>query len=128
VYAQLDYVRNRKIGWERDHPISIPLSGKAARSFDILRAELLKRRGNLSVTAPYSEPTNFESSSRRVSWEGKNEEETDHVTLNLVDYGFLETLIAVRMWTFYLRKRTPVFKLRRTVPGLRNASFRFLRV
>jgi putative ABC transport system permease protein len=92
VYAQLDYIRNKKIGWEREHLISIQLSGEAKKSFDILKAELLKHPRILSVTAAYSEPTNFESSSRGVNWEGKNEEEIVHVTLNLVDYDFLATL------------------------------------
>jgi putative ABC transport system permease protein len=92
VYAQLDYIRNRKIGWEREHLISISLSGETKKSFDILKAELLKHPRILSVTAAYSEPTNFESSSSGVSWEGKNEEEIVHITLNLVDYDFLDTL------------------------------------
>jgi putative ABC transport system permease protein len=92
VYAQLDYIRSRKIGWEREHLISIPLSGEMNKSFDILKAELLKHPRVLGVTAAYSEPTNFESSSSGVSWEGKNKEETVHVTLNLVDYDFLDTL------------------------------------
>jgi putative ABC transport system permease protein len=92
VYAQLDYIRSRKIGWEREHLISIPLSGEMNKSFDILKAELLKHPRVLGVTAAYSEPTNFESSSSGVSWEGKNKEETVDVTLNLVDYDFLDTL------------------------------------
>ena len=92
VYAQLDYIRNRNIGWERENLLSLPLSGETRKSFDMLKAELLKHPGVSSATAAYSEPTNFESSSGGVSWEGKNEEETVHVTLNLVDYDFLETL------------------------------------
>jgi len=92
VYAQLDYIRNRKIGWEREHLISISLSGEMKKSFDILKAELLKHPRILSVTAAYSEPTNFESSSHGVNWEGKDAEEVVHVTLNLVDYEFLDTL------------------------------------
>jgi len=92
VYAQLDYMRNRKIGWERENLISIHLSGEMKKSFDILKAELLKNPRILSVTAAYSEPTNFESSSWGVNWEGKDAEEVVHVTLNLVDYDFLDTL------------------------------------
>lgn len=92
VYAQLDYMRNRKIGWDRENIIKISLSAEMKKSFDILKAELLKNPRILSVTAAYSDPTNFESSSSGVSWEGKNEEEIVHVSLNLVDYDFLDTL------------------------------------
>ncbi len=92
VYAQLDYIRNRKIGWDRENLISIHLSGEIKKSFDILKAELLKHPRILSVTAAFSEPTNFESSSWGVNWEGKDAEEIVHVTLNLVDYDFLGTL------------------------------------
>jgi putative ABC transport system permease protein len=92
VYAQLDFIRNRKIGWEREQLISLDLSGGTNRSFGILKAELLELPGVMGVTAAYSEPTNFESSSSGVSWQGKNEEETVHVTLNLVDEDFVSTL------------------------------------
>jgi len=92
VYAQLDYIRNRRIGWERENLISISLSREMRKSFDILKAELLKHPRILGLTATYSEPTNFESSSWGVNWEGKDAEEVVHVTLNLVDYDFLDTL------------------------------------
>ncbi len=92
VYAQLDYIRNRKIGWERENLISIFLNAEVKKSFDILKAELLKHPRILRVTAAYSEPTNFESSSWGVNWEGKDAEEIVHVTLNVVDYDFLDTL------------------------------------
>ncbi|MBN1271112.1 MAG: ABC transporter permease [Candidatus Aminicenantes bacterium] len=92
VYSQLDYVRNRKIGWERENLIGISLSKEMKKSYDILRTELLKHPRILNVTAAYSDPTSFETSSSSVNWEGKNPEEIVHVTGNLVDYDFLDTL------------------------------------
>lgn len=92
VYAQLDYVRNRKIGWEREHLIGLSLSKEMKKSYGILKAEILKHPRVLNVTAAYSEPTNFETSSSGVNWDGKDPEEIVHVTGNLVDYDFLDTL------------------------------------
>jgi putative ABC transport system permease protein len=92
VNSQLSYMHNRKIGWDRENIIKISLSGEMKKSFDILKTELLKHPRISSVTAAYSEPANFESSSSGVDWEGKDEEEIVNVTLNLVDYDFLDTL------------------------------------
>jgi putative ABC transport system permease protein len=92
VYAQLDYIRNRNIGWDREHLIGVPLSQEMRKSYEILKAELLKHPRVLNVTAAYSEPTNFESSSSGVNWDGKDPEEIVHVTVNLVDFDFLDTL------------------------------------
>ena len=92
IYAQLDYIRNRKIGWEREHLIGVSLSKEMKKSYGILKAEILKHPRVLNVTAAYSEPTNFETSSSNVNWDGKDPEEIVQVTGNLVDYDFFDTL------------------------------------
>ncbi len=92
VYAQLDYVRNRKIGWDREHLIGLSLSKEMKKSTEILKAGILKHPRVLNVTAAYSQPTNFETSSSGVNWDGKDPEEVIQVTGNLVDYDFLDTL------------------------------------
>jgi putative ABC transport system permease protein len=92
VYAQLDYIRNRKIGWDREHLVGLSLSQEMKKSYDILKAEILKHPRVLNVTAAYSAPTNFETSSSSVNWDRKDPEEIVHVTGNLVDFDFLDTL------------------------------------
>jgi putative ABC transport system permease protein len=92
VYAQLDYVRNRKIGWDREHLIGLSLSREMKKSTGILKASVLKYPRVLNVTTAYSQPTNFETSSSGVNWNGKDPEEVIQVTGNLVDYDFLDTL------------------------------------
>ncbi len=92
VYAQLDFVRSRNIGWDREHLIGLSLSKEMKKSYDILKADILKHPRVLKVTAAYSQPTNFETSSSGVNWDGKDPEEVVQVTGNLVDYDFLDTL------------------------------------
>jgi putative ABC transport system permease protein len=92
VYAQLDYVRSRKIGWDREYLIGLSLSKEMKKSAGILKAGILKHPRVLNVTTAYSQPTNFETSSSGVNWDGKDPEEVIQVTGNLVDYDFLDTL------------------------------------
>ncbi len=123
VYAQLDYIRNRKIGWDREHLVGLSLSQEMKKSYDVLKAEILKHPRVLNVTAAYSEPTNFETSSSGVNWDGKDPEEIVHVTGNLVDFDFLDTLNIViaagRSFSKeYLTDATEAFLINETLAGM----------
>jgi ABC-type antimicrobial peptide transport system permease subunit len=128
VYAQLDYIRNRKIGWDREHLIGLSLSKEMKKSYDILKSEILKHTRVLNVTAAYSEPTNFETSSSSVNWDGKDPEEIVHVTGNLVDFDFLDTLnieiAAGRSFSKeYSTDATEAFLINETLAGMMGTGF-----
>jgi ABC-type antimicrobial peptide transport system permease subunit len=92
VYKQLNYMKQKKLGWDREHLISIPMRGDIRNSYQILKDELSKDSRILGVTASQQSPSNISSNSGGAQWEGKDPEQTILIGFNAVDYEFTETL------------------------------------
>ncbi|MCP4725892.1 MAG: FtsX-like permease family protein [bacterium] len=94
VYSQLDYISNKKLGWDRDHLIYINMRGDIGDSYDVIRNELIKDSSIIDVTQCQFIPTSFGSNSSSVDWDGKDPEETLLVRHNYVDYDYIKTIKA----------------------------------
>jgi putative ABC transport system permease protein len=90
IFKQLDYIRNKDLGFNRDSVIRVPMQGNLRRQSHVLKRELLKNPGveNVSVTA--NKLIGLWSSSS-ISWEGKKSDKHVILGYNWVDYDFLET-------------------------------------
>jgi hypothetical protein len=92
VYQQLTYMKNKRLGWDREHMVYIPLRDDVKKVFDTLKMELLKDSHVLNATATSQLPSYIGSNSSNFNWEGKDPNFTMLIGNNPVDFDFIETL------------------------------------
>ena len=91
VYRQLEYIRNRHLGFDKKHVLCTSLTSQSAQNFDALKSELLGYPHVLGISATNTILGSWESGARNVRWEGMVGE--PHLTFEIIfcDYDFLET-------------------------------------
>lgn len=92
VYKQLTYMKNKRLGWDKEHLVYIPLRDDVRKVYDTLKTELVKDPLVLNVTASSQLPSNMGSNSSNFNWEGKDPNFTTLIGDNSVDFDFIETL------------------------------------
>ncbi len=92
VYNQLDYVRNKKLGWDKEHLVYIDLRGDMNDSYEVIRTEFLKNPSVQYVTQCWYTPVNYGSNTSSVHWDGKDPNETLLVRHNYVDHDYIKTI------------------------------------
>ncbi|MCP4725893.1 MAG: FtsX-like permease family protein [bacterium] len=94
VYNQLDYVREKRLGWDKDHLVYIEMRGDMNKSYEAVKAEFLKNSSVEFVTRCWYTPVSFNSATSTVDWAGKNPNETFMVNHNYVDHDYVKTIKA----------------------------------
>jgi putative ABC transport system permease protein len=91
VYNQLTFMRNKKLGFDKDNMIHLPLSGTIHANYDVIRNELLSNPQISAVAASDQLLTQILRASTGARLEG--EEVCEHTSINFltVDYHFLDT-------------------------------------
>jgi len=92
VYRQLNYMQEKRLGWDREHLVYVPLGRDVKKSYNVLKNELVKNSHVLGVTATAELPSSIGSNSSGVDWDGKDPELTVLVGQNSVDFDFVDTL------------------------------------
>ncbi|UCC38545.1 MAG: ABC transporter permease [Candidatus Aminicenantes bacterium] len=92
VSKQMNYMKNRKLGWDKEHLIYVPLRANIRNSSQVLKTELVKNPGVLSITASSQLPSHIGSNSGGADWDGKDPEQIVLIGMNAVDYDFIKTL------------------------------------
>jgi len=92
VYSQLHYMKNMKLGWDKNQLLYINMRGNISLKYSALKDEFLKGPGILSVSASQSLPSGFGNSSTNINWEGKDPNLTLSVYFNCSDYDFVNTM------------------------------------
>lgn len=92
VYQQQNFIKNMRLGWEREHLIYIPLRADTRKSYNALKQELIQNPQVLNVTGASQLPTHIGSNSGGAQWEGKDPELQILIGFNSVDFDFVETL------------------------------------
>ncbi len=92
VYNQMNFMRNRKLGYDKEYLVYAVLRGDMRKQFDAVKEELLKNQNILDVTSSATIPTygyNFSNSLWR--WEGQNPEEEILMRASFIDYDYFKT-------------------------------------
>ena len=92
VYKQLNYIKNMRLGWDRDHLLYIPLRADIRKSYEVLKTELTKDSRIRGVTGTRELPTYIGSNSSGAEWDGKDPDFKLLIGQNSVDFDFIETL------------------------------------
>jgi putative ABC transport system permease protein len=93
VYKQLNYMKNKKLGWDKEHLVYIPLrTDDIKKSYEVLKTELAKDPKVLGITGTDQLPSYIGSNSGGANWDGKDPNQKLLIGFNAVDFGFIETL------------------------------------
>ena len=92
VYRQARYVRNRGIGYRKDHIVQIPMGGGSETRYIRFANELRNLPGVIAVTGTRVDLPYFGWRINAFRWEGKDAEENISINYNVIDYDFIETM------------------------------------
>lgn len=92
VYNQLNYMRNEKLGYEKEHMIYMGMRGDVRAKFEYVKNELLQNSNILGVTASSNIPTyGYSFSNSLWRWEGQNPDEEILMRAVFVDDDYFKT-------------------------------------
>ncbi len=92
IYNQVNYMRSKELGYDKDYLLYIPLRGDTREKFDLLKQELLKDPKVLRVTGTGHTPSNIGSNTSGFDWPGKDPNYSILVSVNAVGYDYPETM------------------------------------
>ena len=93
VYNQMNFMRNKKLGYDKEYLVYAVLRGDMRKQFDAVKEELLTSPNILEVTSSGTIPTygyNFSNSLWR--WEGQDPDEEILMRASFIDYNYFKTL------------------------------------
>ncbi|UCH97271.1 MAG: ABC transporter permease, partial [Candidatus Aminicenantes bacterium] len=92
VSQQLHYLKNKDLGYNKDHLFYVALRGGIKDAYQALKVELKKNPRVLGVTGTGELPTYIGSNSGGIDWDGKDPDFKLLVGWCAVDYDFVKTL------------------------------------
>lgn len=93
IHNQLEFMRNKKLGFDKEQVVVVPLTGReAGRKWPALKTELLRHPEISSVTASSSMPADEGWWQTGARVESANAEEEQVVYTFQIDYDFVKTL------------------------------------
>lgn len=92
AYLQLNYIRTKNIGLDRDNLVYVTLEGTLRDRYDVVKRELQNTPGILNVTASDQIPLTVGNSTGSIEWKGKDPNANILFSVMSVDYDFLETM------------------------------------
>jgi predicted permease len=93
VYHQLDFMRNKKLGYDKEHLVYLGMRGDMREQFDAVKQELLAHPSILGVTASANVPTyGYSFSNSLWRWEGQDPDAEILIRASFVDEDFFKTM------------------------------------
>ena len=92
VTRQIDLIRTKKLGYEKDQLIYLQLWGDTARTYPVLKERLLRDSKIQGVTSTHLPPTSIGSNSGGATWDGKDPNQRYLIGSGFVDFDFTETM------------------------------------
>jgi ABC-type antimicrobial peptide transport system permease subunit len=107
VHEQLDFMRTKDLGFNKDHLVYLPVSGALREQYEAAKQELLKVPGISSVSLTSRTPLLFGSSGSGWQWEGKDEDTDPSIRYFCCDFDFMKTFeIEMAHGQFYSEELT----------------------
>lgn len=92
VYKQLNFIKNKDLGYQPENLVWMPLRGNFASSYAMAKGELMKIPGVEVVSAASQLITGFGNSTWDVSWQGKPSKVRTLTVVTMTDFDYIETL------------------------------------
>ncbi|MBN1271335.1 MAG: ABC transporter permease [Candidatus Aminicenantes bacterium] len=91
IYKQLDFMRNKDLGFNKDHIISISMRGEFLNSFSAIKNAVQQNPNILNISAASNMPLHIGSGTSHADWEGKTEDDVIQMQIAWVDADYLDT-------------------------------------
>jgi predicted permease len=92
VSRQVNYIRTKDIGYDKDNLVYIPLEGDLNGKFNLFKEEMLKLPGIKYVSHIGDPPTDIGSATWGIDWEGKDPNSKPTFGDEGVTYDFAKTM------------------------------------
>ncbi len=93
IFKQLDYMRNKSLGFDKEQMLYIYLRGDDLRSkYESVKNVLENTSGVVSISGSQSSPGTINSNSGGADWDGKDPELKVLVSNTSIDFNFVETM------------------------------------
>ncbi|WP_080054701.1 ABC transporter permease [Spirosoma aerolatum] len=94
VGKQMNYLRTKNLGLDREHVVYIPLEGEIAqpKKIEAFRQEVMRKPAVASATTTMSLPINIQSTSGDLTWPGKDPKLETNISCMFVGSDFIKTL------------------------------------
>ena len=93
IVQQFRYMRNAKLGFDKDNVVQIPVKENIGKDYEAVKARLLQNPAVLAVTGQgysFAETTN--RSSGNFDWEGRDSDHNIDMIYTGVEFGFFEAM------------------------------------
>ena len=90
IYKQLDYIRSKNLGFNREHLVVFPLYDSIWQNFESFKSELKRDRHIIHVTTANNIPTRI-GNINPVYWEGQSKEDYRTINFVAVEYDYFDT-------------------------------------
>jgi ABC-type antimicrobial peptide transport system permease subunit len=92
VSGQVSYVQNINLGYDRDNLVGIPLEGDLLGKYKLFKEQALRLKGIADVTRISQMPTDIESGTGGVDWDGKDPNNMIMFTNASAGYDLVKTM------------------------------------
>jgi putative ABC transport system permease protein len=92
VYLQLDYMRTKDLGLERENLLFVAREGALVDRYDAVAQELLMQPGIASVTASGQNPLDVSVNTTSVGWDGKSKDDKQLFYIVNAHHDFVKTM------------------------------------
>ena len=92
VSRQVDFIQKANLGYDRENLLYIPIEGELQTRFATLKQEALNEAGIQAVSRVSDDPTNMDSQTNEVNWEGREPSNMLSFEVQTVGYDFVRTM------------------------------------
>jgi hypothetical protein len=92
ITRQVQYMRNARLGYDRENLLYIPINGDLGKNLEVFRTEAAQLPGVARISLLSSEPTVMNDGILALGWDGKDPNEHDRFIKEAIGPGYLETM------------------------------------
>jgi len=92
ITRQVQYMRNARLGYDRENLLYIPINGDLGKNLDVFRTEAAQLPGVAQISLLSGEPTVMNNGTMSLGWDGKDPNEHDRFIHASIGTGYLKTM------------------------------------
>ena len=92
VNRQMHYIRNQKLGFDKEHVLCVKLKGDLNQKIDILKNELASNDNIINISATQDLPISVRTSTLLSEWEGRDNDDQFLIHIMSADGSFPEIM------------------------------------
>ena len=92
VSRQINFIQTKNLGYDRENLLYISLDGNLPKEYGIFKQEAAKITGIIGITRMSSMPTDINSNTFWVDWEGKQPNSSQKFSVASAGYEFIKTM------------------------------------